>query len=158
GIEAVDEAAVLEVHQALGGDLQGVAVQREFPLLPQPPPGQGVEPDRAAQGDIADGRQGGRRGGLLAAEELAEHDADHMGDLISYLGRRGLAQKGALAPSTAGARPPILYEAPADQPTKGSPMTQTAWTVRSLKTGLDDAARAGEALAARVVEGADPVL
>lgn len=37
-------------------------------------------------------------------------------------------------------------------------MTQTAWTVRSLKTALDDAAREGEALVARVVEGADPVL
>ena len=37
-------------------------------------------------------------------------------------------------------------------------MTQTAWTVRSLKTALDAASREGEALAARVVEGADPVL
>lgn len=37
-------------------------------------------------------------------------------------------------------------------------MTQTAWTVRSLKTALDAAAKEGEALAARVVEGADPVL
>ncbi|MDO9247969.1 MAG: YjfI family protein [Phenylobacterium sp.] len=37
-------------------------------------------------------------------------------------------------------------------------MTQTAWTVRSLKTALDGAAGEGEALAARVVEGADPVL
>ena len=37
-------------------------------------------------------------------------------------------------------------------------MTQTAWTVRSLKTALDAASGEGEALAARVVEGADPVL
>ncbi|MDO8380334.1 MAG: YjfI family protein [Pseudomonadota bacterium] len=37
-------------------------------------------------------------------------------------------------------------------------MTQTAWTVRSLKTALDAASKEGEALAARVVEGADPVL
>ena len=37
-------------------------------------------------------------------------------------------------------------------------MTQTAWTVRSLKTALDAASAEGEALAARVVEGADPVL
>lgn len=37
-------------------------------------------------------------------------------------------------------------------------MTQTAWTVRSLKTALDAASGEGEALAARVLEGADPVL
>ncbi|MFD3263565.1 YjfI family protein [Phenylobacterium ferrooxidans] len=37
-------------------------------------------------------------------------------------------------------------------------MTQTAWTVRSLKTALEAASGEGEALAARVVEGADPVL
>ncbi len=37
-------------------------------------------------------------------------------------------------------------------------MTPGPWTVRSLKTALDDAAREGEALAARVVEGADPIL
>ena len=37
-------------------------------------------------------------------------------------------------------------------------MTQTAWTVRSLKTALDAASGEGEALSARVVEGADPVL
>ena len=37
-------------------------------------------------------------------------------------------------------------------------MTQTAWTVRSLKTALDAAAGEGEALVARVVEGSDPVL
>lgn len=38
-------------------------------------------------------------------------------------------------------------------------MTDTAWTVRSLKTALDDsdAARSGE-ISLRVVEGADPVL
>ena len=37
-------------------------------------------------------------------------------------------------------------------------MTPGPWTVRSLKTALDDAAREGEALAARIVEGADPIL
>lgn len=38
-------------------------------------------------------------------------------------------------------------------------MTQTAWTVRSLKTALETAAgQGGDTLALRVVEGADPVL
>jgi uncharacterized protein YjfI (DUF2170 family) len=35
-------------------------------------------------------------------------------------------------------------------------MTTPAWTVRSLKTALSDGA--GEAMTARVVEGADPIL
>jgi uncharacterized protein YjfI (DUF2170 family) len=37
-------------------------------------------------------------------------------------------------------------------------MTQTAWTVRSLKTALDAVGEEGPALTATVVEGVDPVL
>jgi hypothetical protein len=77
----VDEAALAQLDQALGGDFQGVAVEREFQVVAQPTPGQRVEPDRAPQRDIADRRQG-RRGqrGVLASEKLAEHQSGPTND------------------------------------------------------------------------------
>ena len=67
--------ARIEGDDALGRDVEDVAIEGEFGLVAEPAPSQRVEGDGPTDGDVAHHRQrGGRSRCFLSAEETLEHD------------------------------------------------------------------------------------
>ncbi len=75
GVEAMHEAVRPHVDKTLRGNVQGVAVQSEVRVCAQPTPGQRIEPQAAAYGDVAHHRQSGS--GAFDAAPASEQAIEH---------------------------------------------------------------------------------